>query len=199
MRQLVAKGMSWEDAAEMAEQFEVSLAEAVAAALPKRSASAERQAAYRARRNAEHNDEHNAVTDTVTDSVDNIPLSPALSPQTPQTHPHTREVSTTRGKRGSRRVFGEWLPSAKTLEALESEGFSSGDLERALTRMRDHEFKTPRTDWDATFRNWVRADADRKPSTRNVKPYADQRQAAREDSLRAHQSGAMAALNRRLG
>jgi hypothetical protein len=102
-------------------------------------------------------------------------------------------------KRASKRVPESWTPSPKTYAQLVGEGFAVGGLERALTRMRDHEFKTPRTDWDATFRNWVRTDADRKPSTRHERSYADQRQAARDDSLRDHYAGAMAALNRRLG
>jgi hypothetical protein len=62
MRQLVAKGMSWEDAAEMAERFEQGIEEAVASVIPVRSPAALRQAAYRERkRNAEHNADHNSV------------------------------------------------------------------------------------------------------------------------------------------
>jgi hypothetical protein len=62
MRELVAKGMSWDDAAIMAERFEESLEDAVAKVAPVRTAGATRQAAYRERkRNAEHNAERNVV------------------------------------------------------------------------------------------------------------------------------------------
>jgi len=61
LRQLVAKGLSWEDAAEMAERFEESVDDALVKSAPQRSAAAVRQAAYRDRkRNAEHNDVDNA-------------------------------------------------------------------------------------------------------------------------------------------
>lgn len=105
--------------------------------------------------------------------------------------------SAPRATRASKRVPESWLPTDRTREVLAGEGFDPGALERALTRMRDHEFKTARSDWDAAFRNWVRTDADRKP--RNDRPHADKRQAAREDSLRSMHAGAMAALNRRVG
>ena len=108
MRELVAKGMSWEDAAEFAEKFEEAIearvAEALEAVAPKRSKAAERQAAYRARRhNGEHNTEHNAVTPGVMPAVmpadnaeRNEPLSLPPSPQTPQPPTHTRVSVTTR-------------------------------------------------------------------------------------------------------
>jgi hypothetical protein len=74
MRDLVAKGMSWDDAAEFASRFEESIdtavAEAVANARPARSAGAERQARFRAARAAEQSGN---VTGDVTPSV--TPLS----------------------------------------------------------------------------------------------------------------------------
>lgn len=98
------------------------------------------------------------------------PLSLPPSPQTPQPPTHTRKELTTRGKRPSRRCPEGWEPTGKTRAVLIGEGYEAGDLERALTRMRDHEFKTARSDWDATFRNWVRQDADRKPRQANERP-----------------------------
>lgn len=102
-------------------------------------------------------------------------------------------------RRASKRVPDSWSPTERTIKALVDEGHEAGALERALTRMRDHEFKSARSDWDAAFRNWVRTDADRKQSPRHERPHQDQRQAAREDSLRNMHAGAMAAVNRRLG
>jgi hypothetical protein len=90
--------------------------------------------------------------------------------------------------RGSRRVPDAWLPSEKTLATLTAENHSAGDLERALTRMRDYEFAKSRTDWDAAFRTWVRKDADRKP--RNERPSPDAKLAARQANLDRHERGA---------
>lgn len=64
-------------------------------------------------------------------------------------------------RKASKRVPEDWSPSPATWNRLEAEGATAGDLERALTRMRDHEFRSARQDWDATFRNWVRDDRDR--------------------------------------
>ena len=39
------------------------------------------------------------------------------------------------------------------------------DVERELAKFRDHTFRVGRTDWAATFRNWLRESVDRaKPS-----------------------------------
>jgi uncharacterized protein YdaU (DUF1376 family) len=72
--------------------------------------------------------------------------------------------------RASRRCPESWQPRPQTLARLTDEGFSPGDLERAMTRMRDHEFRSARTDWDAALRNWVREDAARR-ITPNDRPH----------------------------
>lgn len=74
------------------------------------------------------------------------------------------EVATraTPTKRSSRRAPESWQPSAKTLLTLRDEGHEAGAMERALTMMRDHEYRAPRSDWDAAYRTWVRKDAERK-------------------------------------
>jgi uncharacterized protein YdaU (DUF1376 family) len=56
----------------------------------------------------------------------------------------------------SRRAPSEWAPSEATTQTLAAEGYQPGQLERELAILRDHEFKTARSDWDACFRNWVR-------------------------------------------
>lgn len=58
----------------------------------------------------------------------------------------------------SKRAPSDWTPSPESWATLEAEGYGSGQLERALSMVRDHEFRPPRSDWDATFRNWVRRD-----------------------------------------
>jgi len=99
--------------------------------------------------------------------------------------------------KGSKRVPTSWIPEKHTLAVLEGEGFTPGDLERALTRMRDHEFRNPRTDWDATFRNWVRQDADRKP--RHERSHPDKRHTAFVERLSDIDAAMAAAVEQRGG
>lgn len=98
-------------------------------------------------------------------------------------------------KRPSKRVPESWSPTERTFAMLAEEGHDAGALERALTRMRDHEFKSARSDWDAAFRNWVRTDADRKPA--NVQRHPNQSPSPREDRLGRMLRGAMAAVDER--
>lgn len=102
----------------------------------------------------------------------------------------------TKAKRGLRRCPESWKPKPETHAKLIAEGYIVGDLERAMTRMRDHEFKTAKTDWDATFRNWVRQDADYRPTLRtspNDQQRPDAKRAAREANLSRAFAGAEAA------
>lgn len=91
-----------------------------------------------------------------------------------------------KAKRGSRFCPKGWGPSPETLTTLADEGFTPGDLERALTRMRDHEFRSPRSNWDMTFRNWVREDRNRRQP--HERPHPD----AKLDAKRANLSRAFA-------
>lgn len=71
--------------------------------------------------------------------------------------------------KATRRCPDAWLPSEDDLTVGLAEGLNPGEIERALAKMRDHTFKTARSDWSATFRNWLRADAERK-TPRNDSP-----------------------------
>lgn len=101
--------------------------------------------------------------------------------------------SAPKARRPSRRVPESWSPAETTIARLATEGHAAGDLERALTRMRDFEFKTARSDWDAAFRNWVRQDADRKP--RHERPHHD----AKFDARQANYASAWAGSERAAG
>lgn len=107
----------------------------------------------------------------------------AYPPVTPSGVTAPKGAPSPKAKRGSRRVPADWEPSARTYVVLTDEGHSPGDLERALTRMRDHEFRTPRSDWDAAFRNWVRGDADRKPRQAHDRPSHDEKFERRQANL----------------
>lgn len=57
-------------------------------------------------------------------------------------------------KRGpSRRCPADWTPNEKHREIAKLEEV---DLDRELAIFRDHTFGVSKTDWDATFRNWLR-------------------------------------------
>lgn len=190
IRKMAEKGLTASDIAELCEMMEDEK--------PTVSSGALRQRRYRERKACD-------VTSDVTRDVTGVtetPLPLAPPPQTPPPHTPTPPDTTTRAKgRPMRRCPEGWEPSDITHGKLISEGFTAGDLERALTRMRDHEFKTARTDWDATFRNWVRGDADRKPPTRintpNVLPTPDHKRLAREANLARAFAGSEMAAGRR--
>ena len=96
--------------------------------------------------------------------------------------------------RASKRCHAEWVPKVETIQRLADEGYQPGQLERALTMIRDHQFPVARSDWDATFRNWVRNDRSIRPAGKpNVQHIPDQRQAAREDNYARAFAGAEAA------
>lgn len=81
-----------------------------------------------------------------------IPPSPPKGGSSPTAKPKAR---------ATKRAPDGWQPSSATAATLEAEGYGPGELERALSMVRDHEFAKPRTDWDATYRNWVRRDPPR--------------------------------------
>lgn len=77
------------------------------------------------------------------------------------------------------------MPSAADLAVGDAEGLTPGEIDRALAKMRDHEFKTARRDWSAVCRNWLRAEAERKP--RNA---SSDRLDAKQSNLRSAWTGA---------
>jgi hypothetical protein len=56
----------------------------------------------------------------------------------------------------TKRCPEDWEPDELTIARLTNEGYTAGDLERALAMVRDHEFGRAHSDWGAVFRNWVR-------------------------------------------
>jgi uncharacterized protein YdaU (DUF1376 family) len=66
-------------------------------------------------------------------------------------------------KARSRRVPVEWMPRPAELSLANAEGFTPGEIEREIAKFRDHEFRDPKTDWDAAFRRWIRTAAERRP------------------------------------
>ncbi|MFY8143063.1 MAG: DUF1376 domain-containing protein [Caulobacter sp.] len=54
----------------------------------------------------------------------------------------------------------DWMPSQATNDKLREEGIGEYNRPSALARFKDHEFPKARSDWDATYRNWIRKDAE---------------------------------------
>lgn len=74
--------------------------------------------------------------------------------------------SVAREGRGTRRCPPDWTPSPADISVAEGEGLPPGAIDRELAKFRDHTFGTARADWSATFRNWIRRTAERKPHDR---------------------------------
>lgn len=53
------------------------------------------------------------------------------------------------------------------------------DVDLEIEKFRDHEFKDPRSNWDATFRNWIR-NARRDMARSPITPAKKRESAARE-------------------
>lgn len=76
--------------------------------------------------------------------------------------------SAARKPRASRKAPEGFEPSAELLAWAANEA-PRADVLRELAKFRDHEFKTPKSDWPGTFRNWLRTANDAAPP-RQVMP-----------------------------
>jgi len=56
----------------------------------------------------------------------------------------------------SSRCPTDFEPNKTSLDFCKEEGITDKAMKKALAHMKDHEYKQPKTDWDATFRNWIR-------------------------------------------
>ena len=90
--------------------------------------------------------------------------------------------------KASKRCPEGWMPSSDDLDVGESKGLSHGDIAEELAKFRDHTFGTARSDWSATFRNWLREAARRtKPRASHGKP---DKLASRHENYAASYAGA---------
>lgn len=99
-------------------------------------------------------------------------LEPSLEPKT-KIQERAREEATAilatevhgksrKGGRPSRRCPDDYVPSA-SVEAWAAMKYPAIIFQDALDEMRDWEFKTQRSDWDACLRTWIRRKAERLP------------------------------------
>lgn len=113
--------------------------------------------------------------------TEDSPPSPALSPQTPLTHPPAPGDITTReglfggkpeppSRRGSKLPEG-WTPSDEDFEFAKAEGLNRDEIDRATAEFTDHWLSQARNntklDWSRTWRNRIRAISDRKGNRRS--------------------------------
>lgn len=71
-----------------------------------------------------------------------------------------KEETTPKGVVPRKRCPPDWMPSEADIAKLKEEGVGEFNTRRALARFKDHEFPKARSDWSATYRNWIRKDAD---------------------------------------
>jgi hypothetical protein len=61
-----------------------------------------------------------------------------------------------RATRPSKRCPADWEPKPETTVTLVGEGHSPDRMRAEIRKFRDYTFAAAKTDWDATWRNWVR-------------------------------------------
>ena len=196
---LVRAGATPEMMLEVVRIHEAGRADALA---KRRASDADRQQRVRDKRNSVKSRD---VTDSVNGHVTPTPRAhveytslPSLRSEEVITPlPTLRVVPPSKAKRPSRRCPVDWSPSETTRQALFADGYSSGELERALTRMRDWEFKTPRSDWDAAYRTWLRKDPPNPAGQHGRSPPPDPKRLTREANYSRALAGAERAAARR--
>jgi uncharacterized protein YdaU (DUF1376 family) len=109
--------------------------------------------------------------------------APEAEPQARQSKSTSSTVSTDTvegapRKRASRRAPPDWVPSDADNETLRSEGIGEFNRPSALARFKDHEFTKAKSDWSATYRNWIRKDAEDAKRNRPANGHDQRKQAA---------------------
>ena len=61
----------------------------------------------------------------------------------------------TRPKKGSKFAPEDWSPSEADLDHGQTLGLTLQEIERQAAKLRNHEFKAPKTDWSRAFRVWL--------------------------------------------
>lgn len=76
------------------------------------------------------------------------------------------------GSTRGRRLPNDWQPTEADVAFAEAEGFDTAETNRQADRFRDYWRGTgkPKKDWSATWRNWIRREADERKLIRQKKP-----------------------------
>lgn len=189
IRQLLDAGLSLDDVLRAAEVHEASVAEIVR---PVDETAERRRAKDRERKAALRGIPQTSADNA--DSADTPPSSPPPSPRPPTTPTPTPAIRATRAKAASKRCPEDWRPSVQDLAIAAGEGFSPGEIDRELAKLRDCTFGTARSDWSATFRNWIRRAAENRP---RLKVHTNDRPSALDQRLATSHSAFERAAARR--
>lgn len=72
----------------------------------------------------------------------------------------------------------EFQLTKRQMQAGLDEGLADYQVRREFEKFKDYTFVSAKSDWDATWRNWIRTSAEKLPRMRPVKPATPLRQAA---------------------
>jgi uncharacterized protein YdaU (DUF1376 family) len=109
----------------------------------------------------------------------NASVLPEQKPTNSEPEPDTTEANTSvvvalppaKQPRRSRVCPASFQPSPEDIQVGYSEGLTSGEIEREISKFRDFEFRDPHGDWSRTLRTWLRKAAERK--AQNERPRND--------------------------
>jgi hypothetical protein len=149
-----------------------AVAEMEAAAAPVKSARQERNARYyqNSKRLKSSESKADKTVSDVSDAIKTVsdaepprtcaqvvnPSLPSLRSEEVKNSTHSSSAALKRPKSArSRFVPDDWAPSAALQADLAARGFNPGEIERELTKFRDHEFRDPHSDWVRAFRKWM--------------------------------------------
>ena len=152
---------------------------------------------------------------TTPDSVSATPDSLTKTPDTESTEPERTDSNRKRtGERARKRADratrlpADWRPSQADTEFARKEGLDDGHIQRAADRFRDYWHAQPgqrgiKRDWSATWRNWVRRDAESlraglSPGSAGARPTVGGRRTQREIQQDMAQAAAAVVHRRRL-
>lgn len=88
-------------------------------------------------------------------SKEGAPPSASLPPRVRASHTRARASADPPAKKASKRCPSDFA-IGEPLRLWAHQNAGGLDLELELAAMKDHEFAKPRSDWEATFRNWLR-------------------------------------------
>lgn len=167
IERLVASGVDPIDAAEIVAEAAIM----GAASGPAKSQRQERNARYYQNRRLKASENKTSKTDQdVSDAIKTGSNGPAprtraqvVTPSLPSLRSEEVKNSTPSSRaalkpaKASRTRFvpDDWTPSADLQADLNARGFNPGEIERELTKFRDHEFRDPHSDWARAFRKWM--------------------------------------------
>ena len=152
VKHMLAAGMPADAIVAAVEEMEACIA-------PSRSKAAERQARYR---------ERNKASQSVTNHNEALHVTnKEVFPRTPfQETPLSKENPPKGGQKKGSRLNSEWQPSAENLEYAKAQGLNPAETNKSAANFRDYWIAKPgqggvKVDWDATWRTWVRREAER--------------------------------------